>query len=188
MTSRRPGLWADRDFGIFWLGQTLSELGDAFALVALPLLVLHATGSVVQMGLLTAVAGSASIIAGLFAGPVVDRLDRRRLMIGADLARMVLFGLIPLTWAVSPQVWLLYVVMAVAAVFEMTFKIAYVTAVPSLVGTEHIVTANGRLATTSAIAYIVGPMLAGGISGWLGPTAAITVNAVSFAVSALALA
>lgn len=50
----RP-LWRDRNFGIFWVAQTLSVVGDSFALIALPLLVLHATGSVAQMGLLTAV-------------------------------------------------------------------------------------------------------------------------------------
>src|SRR5947207_8419474 len=105
---RRP------DFTVFWVGQTLSELGGAFAVVALPLLVLHATGSVAQMGLLTAVGGVGAIGTGLFAGVLVDRVDRRRLMIICDLARLVLFGLIPVWWLAGPQVWLLYVVIALA--------------------------------------------------------------------------
>ncbi|HEU5470691.1 MAG TPA: MFS transporter [Actinophytocola sp.] len=187
-SSAAPRSATDRDFTVFWFGQTLSELGNAFALVALPLLVLHATGSVAQMGLLTAVAGAASIVTGVFAGSVVDRLDRRRLMIGCDLARMALFGLIPVVWAVSPQVWLLFVVMAFNSVFEMTFRIAYVTAVASLVDADRLVAANGRLETTNAVAFIAGPVLAGAVSGWWGPTVAIAVNAGSFAVSALALA
>lgn len=53
-TVKPAPLWANRDFTVFWCGQTLSELGNAFALVALPLLVLDATGSVARMGLLTA--------------------------------------------------------------------------------------------------------------------------------------
>jgi Na+/melibiose symporter-like transporter len=126
----RRRLWSDRDFTIFWCGQTLSELGNSFALVALPLLVLAATGSIVHMGLLTAVATVGSICTGLFAGGLVDRWDRRRLMIACDLARIALFGAIPVCWAaVGPQIWLLYVVMALASVFNMTFKITYVTAV-----------------------------------------------------------
>ncbi|MFI0773838.1 MFS transporter [Streptomyces sp. NPDC021212] len=181
-------LWADRDFTVFWCGQTLSELGNAFALVALPLLVLDATGSVARMGLLTAVAGAASIVTGLFAGILVDRLPRRQLMIVCDVVRVVLFALIPVSWAVAgPQVWLLYVVMAAAAVFDMVFKVTYVAAVPNLVDPERIIEANGRLQTTNAIAFIVGPMLAGGLSGLLGPTAAIAVDAAGFAASALAL-
>ena len=102
-----------RDFAIFWGVQTLSELGNAFALVALPLLILRATGSVAQMGLLTAVAGVASVVTGLFGGVLVDRLDRRRLMMVCDAGRAILYGLIPMCWAIRPQVWLLYVVMGV---------------------------------------------------------------------------
>jgi Na+/melibiose symporter-like transporter len=156
--------------------------------VALPLLVLHATGSVARMGLLTAVGGVASIGTGLFAGVLVDRVDRRRLMIICDLARLVLFGLIPVCWLAGPQVWLLYVVMALASVFDMIFEVAYVAVVPNLVAGSQIVAANGRLETTNAAAYIVGPMLAGGVSALLGPAAAIAVNAASFGVSAVALA
>ncbi|GAB3934005.1 hypothetical protein GCM10027614_06210 [Micromonospora vulcania] len=59
---------ADRNFGTYWAAQSLSALGDAFAYIALPLLVLHATGSVATMGLLTAVAGAASVGAGSSAG------------------------------------------------------------------------------------------------------------------------
>ncbi|KUO16021.1 hypothetical protein AQJ91_37975 [Streptomyces dysideae] len=69
-------MWRQRDFGIFWAAQTLSVLGDSFALIALPLLVLQATGSLARMGLLTAVGGAASVLAAVFAGAVVDRVDQ----------------------------------------------------------------------------------------------------------------
>jgi len=94
----RP-LWRDRNFSIFWAAQTLSVAGDSFAYIAIPLLVLHATGSVAQMGLLTGVAGAASVGAGVFAGVLADLLDRRTLLICCDLARMVLYGTIPLAWS-----------------------------------------------------------------------------------------
>ena len=84
-------LWRQRDFAVFWAAQTLSVLGDSFALIALPLLVLETTGSLARMGLLTAVGGAASVVAAVFAGVVVDRVDRRRLLIGCDLVRMVLY-------------------------------------------------------------------------------------------------
>jgi hypothetical protein len=72
-SSGRP-LWRDRSFAIFWAAQTLSVAGDSFAYIAIPLLVLRATGSVAQMGLLTGAGGAASVGAGLVAGILADRL------------------------------------------------------------------------------------------------------------------
>ncbi|MFF7636505.1 MFS transporter [Kitasatospora sp. NPDC008050] len=183
----RP-LRSNRDFTIFWGVQALSELGNAFSLVALPLLVLHTTGSAAQMGLLTAIAGVGSMLTGLFGGAFADRFDRRRMLMLSDTARMVLYGAIPLCWAISPQIWVLYVVMALASVFEMMFSITYVTAVSNLVDREQITEANGKLEATNAIAYIVGPALAGLVAGLFGATAAIAINAASFGISVIGLA
>ncbi|MDX3458348.1 MFS transporter [Streptomyces sp. ME02-8801-2C] len=181
-------LWSNRDFSVFWAVQALSEVGNAFSLVALPLLVLHTTGSAAQMGLLTAVAGAASLLTGLVGGAWADRFDRRRLLMLCDAARLVLYGAIPVCWALSPQIWLLYVVMALASVFEMLFKITYVTAVANLVDKEQIVAANGRLEATNAIAYVAGPALAGVVAGFFGSTAAVAINAGSFGISLVGLA
>lgn len=183
----RP-LWASRDFTIFWCVQTLSELGNAFALVALPLLVLHATGSVAQMGLLTGIAAVGSICTGFVAGAIADRFDRRMLLMLCDGARLVLYAGIPVLWAVHPHVWVLYVVMALASVFEAVFKTTYVAAVANLTTRAQIVQANGRLESTNAVAFIVGPMLAGLVSGLFGPTTAIGLDAASFGISLVGLA
>lgn len=180
----RRALWRDRNFGIFWVAQTLSAAGDSFAYVAVPLLVLRATGSVAQMGLLTGVAGAASVAAGLGAGVLVDRLDRRALLICCDLARMVLYGLIPLAWAFGPQVWLLYVVLPACEAIGMVFQVTYVTAVRNLVETDRITEANGLLFASAAAVGVAGPLLAGLVSGLLGPAAAIAFDAASFALSA----
>jgi len=177
-----------RDFTIFWCVQTLSELGNAASLVAVPLLVLHATGSVAQMGLITAVSAVASICTGLFAGAIADRFDRRLLLMACDGVRMVLYGAIPVCWTISPQLWVLYAVAAMGAAFQMIFETTYVAAIPSLVGKSQIVVANGRLATTGSIALLAGPPLAGVLSGVYGPTAAIAVNAASFGVSVAGVA
>ena len=135
--TRQPGsgsLWRDRGFTVFLAAQTLSVAGDSFALIAVPLLVLRATGSVAQMGLLTGVAGAAAVVAGIFAGILADRLDRWNLMAACDVSRMVLYGLIPLAWAFHPQVWLLYVILPVCAAIGMVFQVGYVTVVPALSG------------------------------------------------------
>ncbi|MFF3576105.1 MFS transporter [Streptomyces mirabilis] len=174
----------DRDFGVFWVAQTLSVLGDSFALIALPLLVLHATGSVAQMGLLTAVGGAASVVAGVFAGVVVDRVDRRKLLVTCDLVRMALYAVIPLVWVFGPRIWLLYVVLPLCEAVGMLFSVAYVTVVRNLVGVERITEANGRLNATAAAAGVAGPVCAGLVAAWFGPAAAVGVDAASFGVSA----
>ncbi len=170
---------------VFWGSQTLSVAGDSFALIAVPLLVLHVTGSVARMGLLTGLASAASVAAGVFAGILADRLDRRRLLIWCDLARMALYGMVPVAWAFGPKIWLLYVVLPAAEAIGMVFQVTYVTVVRNLVEPGRITEANGRLGATSAAAGIGGPLLAGVVAGWAGPTAAIAVNAASFGISAL---
>jgi MFS family permease len=178
-------LWRDRGFAVFLTAQTLSVAGDSFALIAVPLLVLRATGSVAQMGLLTGAAGVAAVVAGVFAGILADRLDRWILMGACDLARMVLYGLIPLAWAVHPEVWLLYVILPVCAAIGMVFQVGYVTVVPALSGPARITEANGLLYAAQSAAAVAGPLLAGLISAVLGPANAIAVDAASFVISAV---
>ncbi|GAA2627371.1 hypothetical protein GCM10010399_68690 [Dactylosporangium fulvum] len=181
-------LWRDRSFVAFLSAQTLSALGDAFSLVAVPLLILDTTGSVAQLGAVTALNGVATLVAGVFAGHVADRFDRRTLLRVCDVARFLLFGSIPVVWAFGPQLWLVYLVLPLAAVFSMVFQVTYVTVVPALVPADRITEANGRLYGTYSVAYLAGPALAGLISGAAGPSAAIAVDAVTFALSALGLA
>ncbi|HEX5595101.1 MAG TPA: MFS transporter [Micromonosporaceae bacterium] len=180
-------LWRDRSFSVFWLSQTLSVAGDSFGIIAVPLLVLHATGSVTQMGLLTGLAGAGMLASGIFAGVLADRLDRRALLIGCDLARMLLYALIPLVWWIAPQVWLLYLVLPVSAAVGMLFRVTYVTAVRNLVDADRLTEANGKLHATYALAGVGGPLLAGVVSGLFGPATAVAVNAAGFAASAVGL-
>lgn len=181
-------LGRNRDFNIFWLGQTLSAIGDGFAIIALPLLVLQATGSVAQMGLVTATFGVAQLVSGTFAGPLVDRVNRRQLMIQCDIGRTLLYAGIPLGWALfGPQMWLIYVVTALGGMLGNIFSVGYITAVANLVDKSQITAANGRLQTTGALAFIMGPMLAGLVSALFGPVTALGIDAASFAVSALTL-
>jgi Na+/melibiose symporter-like transporter len=176
-----------RDFRLFWAVETLSTFGSSFSLVAVPLLVLHATGSVAQMGLLTGASSVAGLVAGAFAGGIADRFDRKRLLITANVAQAVLFGTIPLAWAFASPVWLLYAVVPLAAVFAMLFSVTYVTVVPRLVDADQITDANGRLSASFAASGVIGPVLAGVVSGQFGPAAAIGIDAVSFAVAAVGM-
>jgi MFS family permease len=139
------------------------------------------------MGLLTAVGGAAAVVAAVFAGAVVDRVDRRRLLIACDLLRMGLYGVIPLVWLFGPQLWLLYVVLPLCEAVGMLFAVGYVTVVRGLVGTGQLTEANGRLNATAAGAGVLGPLCAGLVAAWSGPAAAVGVDAASFGLSATCL-
>jgi len=187
MTSPVGRRLGGRDFTLFWAVETLSTFGSSFSLIAVPLMVLHATGSVVQMGLLTGALGAATLISGFFAGVVADRFNRMKLMILCNVAQAALFGVVPLVWLFARPVWLLYIVVPLTGVFAMLFRVTYVTVVPRLVDSDQLTQANGRLSASFAAVQVIGPVLAGGISGQFGPAAAVAVDAVTFALAAAGL-
>jgi Na+/melibiose symporter-like transporter len=185
----RAGGLAGRSFRLFWAGQAVSAVGDAFAFVAMPLLVLEISGSITKMGVVTAIASAGQIVAGLFSGTIVDRLDRRRLMLGCDLARAALY-LAPALAAGAGRLGLplIYVVTALGSTLGSVFMVANTAAIPDLVDAGELRQANSRLQASQALAYVIGPILAGAAAAHLGPTAALTVDAISFGVSAASLA
>ncbi|MGN9911486.1 MFS transporter [Phytohabitans sp. LJ34] len=181
-------LRGNRSFHAFWASQIMSVLGDSFTQLAVPLLVLDATGSVAKAGLLTGAMGTTAVVAGIFAGVLVDRVDRWRLLIGCDLARMLLLAVVPLVWlAPDPPIWVLFVLLPLASAVGITFQVAAVTAVRGMVSADEVTRANGRLFAGTALASVAGPAAAGAVSGWIGPAAAIGVDAASFGLSALLL-
>jgi len=184
-----PSLLSDRAFLRYWAGQAISAFGDAFAFVAYPLLVLDATGSVVAMGGVSAVAALTNVVTGLFAGPIVDAADRRRLMIACDLGRLVIYAFVPVYWwRCGPSLPLLYITTVIGSALGNVFSVAYVTATPDLVDRARLTEANGRLQGSQGLAYVVGPMLAGVVAAKVGSVWAIGIDALTFGASAVSLA
>ncbi len=178
-----------RDFTAFWLGQTLSSVGDAVARIALPLLVLQATGSVARMGIVAGVSGVGQLVGGIIAGPLADRADRRRLMLVCDSARAVLYATVPLAWWLGgPRFPLICAVAFFGTLLGMCFSVAYITAIPNLVDADHVTEANGQLQASDALAGLVGPVLAGLLAARVGAATALGVDALSFVASLLSLA
>jgi MFS family permease len=181
-----PGLWRDRNFNTFWVGQTFDALGDSAALIVIPLLVLEATGSVAQMGLVTAAIGAGNLVSSMVSGVVVDRVDRRKVMILSDLGRMLFYLAIPLIWWLhGPSLTAIYVVATMTAYLTTFFFIAYTSVIPGVVNKEQITEANGRLQATVAVAYVAGPMLAGLASRHFSAINAVITVALSYGASAI---
>ena len=175
-------------FQVYWLGQTLSGFGDAFALVALPLLVLEATHSVAGMGLVSAAGVGAQVVTSLFSGNVVDRLDRRKLMLACDTGRACVYGIVPIVWwLVGPSLPLLFAIVILGGAMSNVFSVAYMTAVPSLVSQDRLTSANARLQGSLALAYVFGSLGAGYLATAFGSVVALLIDAATFLISAISL-
>jgi MFS family permease len=174
---------------LLWSGETVSELGSQVSLLAIPLLAvntLHAT--TFEMGLLTAASTAAFLIVGLPAGVWVDRVRRRRLMIAADLGRLLALGSIPIAFAVGGLTLAqLFVVTLASGILTVFFDVAYQSYLPALVGREHLVEGNAKLAGSAQVAAVAGPSVAGGLVQAIGSSTAVAVDSASFLVSAIAV-
>jgi MFS family permease len=174
------------DFGRFWLGQTISNLGSSFTFFALPLLVFKLTGSPINLGITTAAEFVPYLLFGLVIGAWVDRVDRKRLMIATDLARAALIAVIPLLSAAGTlSVGWVYGVAFCSATLTIAFDAAEFAAIPSLVPSgDDLVTANGRVQASYSAAQIAGPLLAGLLITVAPVQQVLWVDAASFLVSA----
>src|SRR5947208_11590954 len=158
----RPTQKLSGDFWKFWLGQTISNLGSSFTGFALPLIVFKLTGSAVNLAISSAASMLPLLLFGLIVGAWVDRVDRRRLMIGADLSRTLVIASIPLLAAFGRlSIDWIYAVGFISATLSLFFGFAQVTAVASLVTQEDLVTANGRIQASYSAVSAIGPLLAG---------------------------
>jgi MFS family permease len=184
-----PSLWRHADFLKLWAGQTVSELGSVVTRTAVPLVALLLLGAgPYQMALLVVAASLGVLLVGLIAGAWVDRLRRRPLLIWADAIRAVLLLSIPVAAAFNVLgMAQLYVVAFFEACLGSLFDAAYPAYVPSLIGVERVVDGNAKLATSSSIAEIGGPGIAGALVQFFSAPFAILVDAISFAVSAVSL-
>ena len=186
---RMGGLLRQHDFRLFWTGETISQLGDTMARVAMPLLavlVLHA--STFAVTLLTATAYLPWLLIGLPVGAWVDRLRCRPLMIACDLVAAVLYGSLPVAaWLGVLTIGQVIVVALLAGGADVFFGTAYQVYLPSIVTAGELVEGNAKLQGSASAAAIGGPGVAGLLAGTLGAAAALLANAISFGVSAVCL-
>jgi MFS family permease len=177
------------DFGKYWTGQTISNLGSSFTQFALPLLVYKLTGSALNLGLTTAVTYLPYVLFGLPIGAWADRANRKRLMIVTDLLRALVIASVPaLALLGGLRVEWIYGTAFVSSTLTMCFVSAEFTVIPSLVGQEQLLTANGRIQASYHGAAVLGPLLAGLVVTLLPLPDILFVDAASFVISSLSLA
>jgi MFS family permease len=174
------------DFRKLYIGQVVSLLGDWFNFIAVQTLVFELTHS----GLATGLAIITSTLPAFFltplAGSLVDRFDRRKIMIVADASRtLIALGMILVRTA--DQIWLIYLLMALLVVFGSFFNPASSAAIPNLVRREQLYAANALSNSTWGVMLAIGALAGGVAISLVGMDWAFVINSLSFAFSAAML-
>lgn len=176
------------DFWKFFAGQTISNLGNSITIFTMPLLVYQLSGSAVNLALTTTFGFLPYLLFGLLIGAWVDRVDRKRVMIGVDLLLALAIVSVPILYGLGAlSLWWIYAVVFFAGTLGICFQAAEFAAIPSLVPRENLVTANGRIQASYSAATIVGPLLGGLLLTVLPLSSLLYLDAISFLASALLL-
>ena len=178
------GLLRDnRNYRFAWTGQVVSEIGDHFNNIAVFSLALATTRSgLVVSGVMLSRAVSA-VLAGPLAGVVLDRLDRRTVMIASDLIRAVVAALFIFT-VHQPRPALLYVLSSLLMFASPFFTAGRAAILPRIANPEELHTANSLTQTTQWTTTTIGTFIGGFSAAQFGYSAAFVINSLSFVVSA----
>ena len=176
-----------RDFRLLWTGGLISETGDWFLLIGLPVWVLELTGSSLVTSTVFLVGLLPSLVLGPLAGVLVDRWDRRRTLVVVSLAQAA-FLLPLLTVSGRDRLWVVYLVMAVEAALAQLNDPARNALVPALVARHDLVGANALIALNGNLARLVGSPLGGVLVEVAGLPGLVVGDAASFLLGAALLA
>ncbi|UCC62953.1 MAG: MFS transporter [Anaerolineae bacterium] len=181
-------LMGDRDFFTLWLGQMLSQVGDRFRFVAVLVIVNDLTGGdPLAITVLTFTVVVPQFLFGLLGGAVSDRVDRKTVMIVSDVLRGVL--VLPVLLVDNPaRLWIIYIGSIGMEIISVFFYPARNAVIPNIIGPGQLMTANALMQGSYIVALIVGSTLAGYLTALLGTGFAIVFDAVTFFLSAGAIA
>ena len=180
-------IWRHRDFVVLFSGQIVSYAGDQAQNFAMPLVVLALTGSTTQAGIVLGLHTIAYLLCGFLAGAIADRWDRKRIMIGCEIGRTIITGLIAVgVWTNHLSLPGLSVAAVLTGVLATLFSAANTAALANVVPAGQLLTALSHSASATNTVRIFGATFAGILYG-LGRAVPFVVNAVSYIVSAITL-
>ncbi len=180
-------LWLNLDYMLLWSGQIVSNVGTQVSTLAFPLLILALTNSPAQAGFAGALRALPYVIFSLPAGALIDRWDRKRVMILCDTGRALSMASIPVALVLGHLTILqLYLVSLVEGTLFVFFNIAEAACLPRVVPKEQLPAATAQNMATDGITVLLGPSLGGALytAGRLLPFVA---DAVSYVVSVISL-
>ncbi|MFZ9767528.1 MAG: MFS transporter [Candidatus Limnocylindrus sp.] len=183
----RRRLINDPGFLRLWAAETISHLGSSFSGLAMPIVAIELlSAGPMEIALINLADFLPFLLFGLLIGALVDRLPRRGILIVGDLGRALLLLTIPIAFALDvlsiPQLVVVGFLLGTLTVF---FDVAYQSYLPSLIPKEDLVDGNSKLEFSRSAAGLLGPSLAGALIAIVKAPAAVIIDAISFALSAL---
>ncbi len=187
ISEKPPSLWRNRAYLLLWGGQMVSNVGSGVSQIAYPLLALAITHSVVQAGLISAVRSLSYVLFMLPAGALLDRWDRKRVMLVCDIGRALVLASVALALILGRLTVLqLYITGFLEVSLGTFFDIAELSCLPLVVTKEQVPEALGRTQATYGIMNFLSPPL-GGLLYSLRSLLPFLVDAISYVVSVCTL-
>ena len=181
-------LWKNRDYTLLWVAQVSSVLGSSSVSKVYPLLILAVTGSAAQAGSAAALQALPYLLFSLPAGALVDRWDRKRVMIVCDLGRCLAVTSIALAIAADAlSIWHIYAVALVNGSLFVFFNVAEAAVLPKVVPQAQLPHAVGQNEAAFGAALIAGPSLGTSLFQLVSHVAPFALNAFTFLVSLVSL-
>ena len=170
-----------RNFRLLWIGQSVSQVGNALYSVALPFQILALGGSPLQLGFGFTVFATAQLVVILFGGAIVDRLPRRRVILASDFASGVVVGIVALLGVTGHlQIAHLYVASALFGVAFSFYTPAMNAIMPELVPKDVLFAGNSLRGLAGQSARVVGPLVGGLVVARAGSPTAFAIDAATF--------
>jgi predicted MFS family arabinose efflux permease len=183
-----PPLWKNRDYMLLWSGQTVSALGSNISGIVLPLLILAITNSPGAAGIAQALFSLPYLIFSLPVGALIDRWDRKRVMILCDVGRAVSLASVPVAMILGVlTIWQLYVNAFIEGTLFVFFNIAEVAALSRVVPKNQLPAATAQNEIAFGTANLVGPPLGTTIYQALGQMFPFLLDSVSYIASVISL-
>ena len=176
-----------RNFALLWVAGLTSGVGSAMLFIALPFYVYARTHSALATGAMFIAEMAPAVLLGSVAGVFVDRWDRRRTMVAADLARAALLLLL-LAADTRDRLWIVYAVACAESALSQFFDPAAGALLPRLVEDRALVAANSLRALSANLTRLVAPSLGGAVLGLLGLPSVVLADSASYLVSGLLVA
>ena len=179
-------LFKNINFSLFVFGQSTSTLGTTFLNIALALYVLEFTGSAGKFASILAIAAIPKILLGPIVGTIVERVDRKKVIVSMDLLRGV-FALLVfiLSLLTTLDMWLIYLVVFFYSICQTFFSPAFMKILPGILSKEDIVDGNSLQRTIDETVLVVAPMIGALFYGLYGISLILLIDGLTYIISGI---
>ncbi len=187
LQKEEKSLWHNRDYLLLWGGQAISSFGSQASRIVLPLLILDLTHSPAQAGFIGAFTAVPYVLLSLFVGAIIDRFNRKKVMIVAEIGRALAIGSIFVALYLNNiSIIHIYIATFIYGVCFVFFDIAEIASLRKIVGNKFVVAATSQNSATGGITALIGPSL-GTFLYQIGRSVPFLIDTTSYIVSVFSL-